>query len=911
MNLRKFLLVLSILLTIIRLSASAQRDSVALTTIIEKTQRYTAGHPIEKVFVQFDKPYYAVGDTAWLKAYVTADLHAPSSLSKILYIDFINQQGILLNELKLQLVNGMASGFVPFAPAVYKRGDYRIRAYTRWMRNFDQAYFFNRTLSIGSTESNQVIPRITFKNSITEKTARIIADVVYKDQNGKPYANKKVNWRVMNDDQVIDKGRSETDANGKLNINFLTDKVSKIEKATVNTDLEIDDKKIVAKAFALETTPPEVDVQLFPEGGYLIDGVRSRVAFKALKPDGRGIDAKGNVTDNTGATIASFDSQNLGMGVFAIQPENGKIYKANFNFADGTKTSVDLPTPRDEGINLALNNADNDTLGIKIAANQAFFARNQNKPFYVIAQSNGIICYAAQATLRSPVYAANIPKSKFPTGIVQVTLFSVKGSPLSERIAFIRHDDLMRLTLNSDRQNYSRRQKVKMMVSAKNKEVPAEGSFSVSVIDEALVPYDENDETTILTHLLLTSDLRGFIEKPNYYFNHPNTKTEADLDVLMLTQGYRRFSYKNIVSDKNAPITFLPEQGIEISGVLRTNTGIPVSKGNVRLVIPDKSFSTQTQTDMSGNFRFSNVLVSDSSKVTLNARDNPGGSNMVLTVSPFVTPPTSIFNNQTGFVANIDSAIRPYLENSLKQQNALNKPRTLEEVVIKDKAAPKKVSHADFGTLQGLSIVADHTINGEQFAGCPVFFQCLAAQAIGLTSDGNNLYITRDYNAGTRTPVAVYVNGMATDYNYLQNINTDAVESVEIFLNDGLTGINRGTNNKGVIEINLKKQPKGEKISKEQLADLLPKGYLVDFVPGGYDATRLFYAPKYDNPAAQRGSGDYRSTIYWNPSVVTDKTGAASFEFFNADGTGTYKAVIQGIDKDGNLGWYVYRYKVQ
>src|SRR3569833_833113 len=127
----------------------------------------------------------------------------------------------------------------------------------------------------------------------------------------------------------------------------------------------------------------------------------------------------------------------------------------------------------------------------------------------------------------------------------------------------------------------------------------------------------------------------------------------------MRTQGYRRFSNKNIVSDKNTPITFLPEQGIEISGVLRTNTGIPVSKGNVRLVIPDKSFSPQTQTDMSGNFRFSNVLVSDSSKVTLNARDNIGSSNMVLTVSFFVMSSTSIFNNQTGYVANIDSAIRP------------------------------------------------------------------------------------------------------------------------------------------------------------------------------------------------------------------------------------------------------------
>ncbi|HTI57535.1 carboxypeptidase regulatory-like domain-containing protein [Mucilaginibacter sp.] len=911
MNLRKFLFALSFLLTIIRLSATAQRDSVALTTIIEKTQNYTTGHPIEKVFIQFDKPYYAAGDTIWLKAYVTAGLHIPSPLSKILYIDFINQQGILLNELKLQLVNGMANSFLPLPLNTYKRGDYRIRAYTRWMRNFDQAYFFNRTLSIGSTESNQVIPRITFKNSISEKTARIIADIVYKDQNGNPYANKKVNWRVMSDDQTIEKGRDQTDANGKLNINFLTDKVSALNTATVQTDLELDDKKLINKVFALETTPPDVDVQLFPEGGYLIDGIRSRVAFKALKPDGRGIDAKGNVTDNTGAVMASFDSQHLGMGVFAIQPENGKTYKANFTFADGTKTSIDLPTPRDEGINLSLNNSDADTLGIKIAANEAFFTRNQNKPFYVIAQSNGVICYAAQTNLKSPVYAASIPKSKFPTGIVQVTLFSVKGSPLSERIAFVRHNDLMNLSLRSDRQNYGRRQKVKMTVSAKNKELPAEGSFSVSVVDETLVPYDENDETTILSHLLLTSDLRGFIEKPNYYFNHPNSKTEADLDVLMLTQGYRRFSYRNIVSDRNPPITFLPEQGIEISGILRTNTGIPVSKGNVRLIIPDKSFSTQTQTDMSGNFRFANVLVSDSSKVTLNARDNPGGSNMVLTVTPFVTPPTSIFNNQTGYIANIDSAIHPYLENSLKQQNALNKTHTLEEVVIKDKAAPKKVSHSDFSTLQGLSIVADHTINGEQFKGCPVFFQCLAAQAIGLTSDGNNLYITRDYNAGTRTPVAVYVNGMATDYNYLQNINSDAVESVEIFLNDGLSGINRATNNKGVIEINLKKQPKGEKISKEQLADLLPKGYLVEFVPGGYDATRVFYAPKYDNPAAPRAGADLRSTIYWNPSIITDKTGAASFDFFNADGTGTYKAIIQGIDKDGNLGWYIYRYKVQ
>ncbi len=93
--------------------------------------------------------------------------------------------------------------------------------------------------------------------------------------------------------------------------------------------------------------------------------------------------------------------------------------------------------------------------------------------------------------------------------------------------------------------------------------------------------------------------------------------------------------------------------------------------------------------------------------------------------------------------------------------------------------------------------------------------------------------------------------------------------------------------------------------------DLLPKTYLVEFTPGGYNSTRSFYTPKYDHPATDNAITDLRSTIYWNPGIVTDKTGNASFEFFNGDNTGTFKAIIEGIAKDGNIGRYVYRYNVQ
>jgi hypothetical protein len=910
MNLRKSLFLLLISVATLHISAFAQRDSVPLNIIILKTAKLTNDHPTEKVYLHFDKPYYGIGDTIWFKAYATIDLHLLTPLSKILFVDITDDHNQLIDEVKLHLVNGMADCYLPLLPSYYKGGNYHIRAYTKWMRNFDQSYFFNKMIPIGNSQDGQVLPRISFKNVITEKVSKINATIVYKDQDGLPYSGKKVSWKVGTDDATIAKGKGETNQAGALSISFTNEKGADLSTNNISTEITVDDKKKnVTRVFPIEVTPPGGDVQLFPEGGNLINGIRSRVAIKAVKPDGLGIDAKGTIVDNAGATIADFTTQHLGMGVFAILPEAGKSYKANITFADGTQSSYDLPGARGEGINLSVNNNKADSLGIKIAANDVFFQKNQNKTFYVIAQSNGVVCYAAQTVLKSQSYSANIPKTKFPTGVVQVTVFSSKGSPMSERVAFIQNNDQLNLSLKSDLATYKRRQKVKMVVSAKNKNLPAEGDFSVSVIDETLVPNDDNDETTILSQTLLTSDLKGYIEKPNYYFGHPDEKTNADLDVLMLTQGYRRFSYKSLIADKNPPISFLPEQGIEITGTLRTNTGIPVAKGNVRMFIPDKGFSTRTVTDMNGTFRFSNVILSDSSKVTLNARDNASGNSLVLTVDGILQPPSTQYINLTGGMANIDSTIHTYLQNNKRQQNAKHE---IKEVVITSTVAVKKPSHNDYATLSGLSMEPDHTIQGSRFQGCPVFVDCLVAEGMGITADNGNLYVTRDFMGGKKTPMAIFVNGMSVDYNYLMNVDATMVESAEVFFTDGLSNINRTSNTKGVVEVNVRKVPKGEKITKDQLMDLMGKTSVVDFIPGGYNLTRQFYSPKYDTPTAGSTIGiDLRSTVYWNPVIITDKDGNASFEFYNADGVGPHKAIIEGIDKDGNIGRFVYHYKVQ
>jgi hypothetical protein len=908
MNFKKYLLALSVLITFFHLSASAQRDTMSLNTIIAKTNKFTHEHPFEKVYLHMDKPYYSVGDTIWFKAYVTVGLHQPSVLSKVMYIDVVSERDTLVQALKLQVFNGVAIGSIPLTQALYKQGNYHLSAYTNWMRNFEPEYFFNKTIAIGNPIDNQVITNVSFSGYVKSKQQKFNARILFKDAVGNPYANKKVTWTIDNDDDKPLKGKETTDANGYLNLNITSTKSPILNTNSLVTVLDLGNKKLSTNTFPLRTAIATADMQFFPEGGDLISGIRTRVAFKAIKPNGLGADVKGTIVDNAGTVVSDFKSQNLGMGAFIFVPEDGKTYKAHATFADGSQNTFDLPAAKSTGIALSVYNNNPDTLSLKVTANNAFFVQNQNQPIYVIAQSAGYVCYAAQTTLASPVFTASILKSKFPSGIVQLTLF-LGSEPLSERIVFIQNsNDGLNLTMNAGRGPFIPRGQVKMQVTAKNKNQPVEASLSVAVIDETKVPYNEDAETTILTSLLLSSDLKGYIEKPNYYFNHPTEKTATDLDVLMLTQGYRRFLYKDVLNNVVPRISFLPEQGMDITGTLRTLSGMPVAKGNIRLQIPDRNFSEQTTTNMSGEFKFAKLVIPDSSKVILNARNNVSNNNLMIMVDGTSLQGLSKNFNAPDEILNIDSALYPYMQNTKRQYN---NSHTLKEVEIKDKLYVKRAGYQDFPSLSGLSF-ADHTLDGERLKDCPDFAMCLQTMLIGFTFDNNNFYVTRDYNNGKKTPAAIFFNGMPVDYYYLANINSAEVDNVESFFTDGVSSINRMYSTNGVIEITTKKAPVGTKVTRDQLADLFPPKYMATLMPKGYNISREFYSPKYTGPATVTQRADLRTTVYWNPRLITDKaTGATTFDFFNTDSKGTYKAVVEGIDADGNIGRFVYRYKVQ
>jgi len=904
----KTISILSLFLACFYLTAGAQ-DVPVLNKIMTKTAKLYNDMPIERVYLHFDKPYYALSDTIWFKAYLTMDEHQPSPISKIIYVDVLTTKDSLVQSLKIPVKNSVAWADIPLSQFTFKKGNYRVVAYTNWMNNWSPDYFFNKSITIGDAVNNNLSTQVALKRSMVNKFSKISAGIYYKDDEGKPYSDKKVSWTVEKDYDELIKGKGVTDKNGFIDISFTNTKNLGLDSAALITVIDRGDRKQGTSKFALKSVSRPNDMQFFPEGGQLISGIPSKIAFKALKPDGLGIDVKGTITDNTGKTVAEFTSSHLGMGFFQLTPEDGKTYTANVAFADGTAATPDLPKVLADATTVNIDNADPDVLKIKLLSDAAFVKENEGKTFFILAKSAGVIAFAAQTKLQNQVYTASVPKSKFPTGIAQITLFSDDGEPLSERIAYIMHNDQLNLSVASDHPDYTTRQKVKLNITAKNNDKPVEGNFSVTVIDDAKVPFDENSETTILSYLLLTSDISGYIEKPNYYFNHPDAKKLADLDVLLLTQGYRRFSYDGIMNDKYPPINFLPEQGITLTGTLRASNGMAINNGNISLKIKDKNYNATAVTDADGRFRFPNLLFSDSTQVFLSARNNVRASDLVLTVDGDPYQKISVNPAAPDEIMNIDSTLSPYLKNSKVQAN---NSHILKEVVIKDTRIKKTITHKDYSSLSSLSSEPDHLVTPNMLQGCNNLLDCLKVFATGMIFENDNFYVMRDYNAGKRVAAQVFVKGMPVDVNYLSNMTADGIESVEVFLKDELGLVNSAYNSNGAIVVNLKKAPEGEKITLAQLRDLIPPKNEITFTPKGYVVKRSFYMPRYSGPRAlQPNQIDTRTTIYWNPNIITDPTGTASFEYFNADGKGTYRAIIEGMDKDGNIGRQLFKYTVK
>ncbi len=781
---------------------------------LAKLTKFLQQTPQEKVYLHLDKPYYMAGEMMWFKGYLfDATLHNLDSVSRVLYVDLIDPSiGKVLIHNVLPCENAMTDGSFKLPDSLVEK-TYTVRAYTNYMKNFSEDWFFQKPVKI---------------------------------------------WQ------------KKTDSRG--------------------------DYKALADV---------ADCHFFPEGGYLVNDVESRLAYKAVNAAGKGIDIEGVVFENGVDTVLAFKSTHLGMGNFYFKPKAGKTYVVKIKKADGTEGVFSLPEAQAQGMTLAVDNTTSKT-NIKVFINNTQpQTADKGGEIFIIAHQRGLPCFSVKAPNTQKAIAVNIPRATIPDdGIVQITLFDAEGQPRCERLVFVQQNKQINLKITSDKAEYEPREKVTLTVEATDSlGKPVVGNFSLAATDGTQVLSEKYGEN-LMSYLLLSSDLngndavlRGVVEEPAYYFDKSIKTASRDLDLLMMTQGWRRFKWHDILTEQIQKPKFLIEQGLSVTGKVMRPSGKISKNVNVTLLIggDNKPLIMVGTADTAGVFGFYNLNFFDTTRIFVQAVKEKGGRNLDILVDNsglaakvLVTriPFNPMAFDATAF-ADFLKTTKETLDFERKLQ--LNKDKMLETVEIKAKRATPVDDRRMYGT-------ASNTIDMTK-ENCGSYFSILdviRGRVAGVQVNGSGLDVSVVIRGGSS--VGFRLDGMPVDIETIATISACDVEAIDILKGPeaAIFGMNGGD---GVIAVLTKRGNANFDYSN----DPSPAGIIVQR-RSGYTTQREFYAPHYDESKPEHEFKDFRSTLHWQPYIQTDANGKATVSFWNSDAKTKIQVVAEGVSKTGRIG---------
>lgn len=792
------------LLLLLTFSAPPFSDSKT-PQLIAKANLFNMQFPQEKIYLHLDKASYWASDDIWFKAYLK-DSPIPECN---LYVELLNSSGTVIDKKICWAQGGLAYGDFHLADTT-SVGVYQVRAYTNWMRNFDEAWFFRKDIVI----------------------------------------------------------------------------------------LNIQEKLPAYEPNALKEK--EIDIQFFPEGGTLVNGLKSKVAFKAADPKGKGLDVEGKIIDDFGNEVARLKSDFKGMGNFMLQPREGRKYKAEVKVAGTIELSVDLPVAEPQGVILSVDSQDPSKIAIQISKKSLPSTDQSTSEYTLVGQTKGGVFYRKNMALELDAYHLSIEKDQLPNGIIQFTLFDQNALPVCERLIFINRFDYVNVEIFPNKETYLTRERVQLDLEAFGKqETPYLSNLSMSVYNSETQLKTEDYPNNILTQFLLSSELKGAIEEPAYYFKDDSVSTSQALDNLMLTHGYRHFEWKQISEGKFPKIIYPAEECIQVRGTVKSlvlEKTIPNCSVTMMTVKSQLSV-TEQKTDSLGKFLFSDLYFNDTIYVSLQALNPKGRKNTIIEVDKrsSTSPETALLP----FTYQYSKEDPKTTTSSMSEANAefINRKWRLSDTILlndiniqgykqkKDDGHFRMYSDADFvfelkkqdDVLGSIFDALDGKIPGVRF------------------EESEKAFISRNQ------PVLIYLDGIPADYQLLSTFSSQTFDKVEFIRSAIEVGINYPG---GILYFYTKR---GTKFENRPTDGLGMKSSRVI----GYSVMRKFYSPKYETQLPTDVKNDFRSTLYWNPIVRTDSLGRAAVTFYNSDQTGEVQVVVEGVTSDGKLCRGVATYNVR
>ncbi len=783
----------SAILLIVFHSASGQANDPELTGINNLLYRYSSFVRPQKVYLHLDKTGYKSGETIWFKAYLfDGTTHFPEADTSNIYIELINSSGDPVELRTLLAEGGYASGDINLDQNL-PEGNYVIRAYSDWMRNFSKDYFFTQYLYIKNHGYEDRIPR------------------------------------------------SDVRRNRRFNRN-------------------------------IERMEESYEVAFFPEGGNLVSGLTNRVAFKVIDLKGRGSEAEGKIVDDQGSEIVRFKTGPSGVGIFEFRPAEDRYYRAQISVNDGRQTNYDLPEIFPEGYVLRVDQADGQ---INIRVNSSV---EQDNPLYseniiIIGHTRGIPGYSNSHQLIDGSVDISIDEKLFQTGVTHFTIFTETSIPVAERLVFTDNGEELFFSPDISVQRSGGQNYIDMnLLVSDGTGNPVTGSFSVSAVTGTKDPVSHNND--IVSYVLLNSDFKEMIYNPMAYL-HGNNDAEISIDNMLLTYGWRRFNWEELLAGELPEIRYESSGGLAFGGrIVDPARGEGVRNHPVNLMVKSGHDTIYTTNSGRGGwFSFGGLVYDGMVEVELSSRRLSSNYPPVFELDILSR---GDYEYEPGFYTRKNRITQRGDEWERVRGMSSTNWATLPE----SQSSPQR-----FGT-------PDQTIFIDYSGGIEKnLYEVLLDKARGL-SYNNGMFVARGATSSTieTSGVRYMLDGRFVDSrNFLARFPGD-IERIEIFTGTSASifGSRGGT---GVVLAYSRRQ------GYSGLDDAM------ELVMQGYHVPREYYSDYLQKTGTYSPEEDPEITIHWESEMISGEDGRMNVMIPFYQGIENLRITIEGAGFHGGLGF--------
>ena len=830
---RSITVLLGVLLYFSSLSAQTMQDTIiANFSLMERI-------PKEKLYLHLDKPFYGAGEKIWFKGYlVNAITHQDNAQSNFIITELINRSDSIVERKKIRRDSlGFHNAFT--LPATLPAGDYYLRGYSNWMLNEDPDFFFSRNIKIGNSIDNTIVSSIEYQQ---EDDTHYTAKIKFTSNVQAVFENTTIKYLYLENGKIKNKGKKKTDENGWISIS-LPDLKSPVAR---RIEVEFDDPQYIYKrTFHLPVFTNDFDVKFFPEGGALINIPHQNVAFKAQGADGFSKEIEGFLFNSKGDTLTNFRSEHNGMGIFTMNPVNNETYYVTVRTNDSITKRFDLPAIEPKGISIAMSHYKQE-IRYEIQKTEA---TEWPQKLFLLAHTRGKLAILQPINPKRTFGKMN--DSLFTEGITHFMLIDEQGNALSERLIFVPDHKPNQWQITTDQPTYGKREKVSLQIAAKDSEGnPVEGTFSVSITDRKSIQPDSLADN-ILSNLLLTSDLKGYVEDPAFYFLNQDARTLRSIDYLMMTHGWRRHKMENVLRTPSLNFTNYIEKGQTISGRIMGFFGANVKKGPICVLAPKYNIIATTETDEKGQF-IVNTSFRDSTTFLVQARTKKGFAGVDILMDPpqypVATHKAPYFNGATTFMEDylMNTRDQYYMEGGMRVYN-------LKEVTVTAKRERPSSKSIYTGGINTYTVEEDRL----QGYGQTAFDAASRLPSVTITN-GSEIHIRNNSE-----PAIIVIDDIVYEdaSDILKDIQVSDMSSISLLR--GADAVILGPRASGGAVVITLKDPRN--------LPARPAQGIITYTPLGYSESVEFYHPTYDTTEKKNAQrSDFRSTVYWNPELRLD-----------------------------------------